>query len=336
MSTNSKNVIKPDFLENFTNNVENRFIVVENSHYIQDYQALIVSANNKANQIIQEINVKTLERQIPYISLTVQTVNNLSQQARIIIHDSENTTHFEEKISMQSQQIGTEFSHLVDMLIAFGYKDIRISPLGCDAEIVVTPSFLECAIVDILLDIAMFNSYSFLCKLSPNDKHLFTFKKYDYYKKKALGCFYSYIVPIDKALYYSFAFSARISENSFNIDQYMFLWQQFIQAEYSICRHHEKPISQQIKDHVDIGELPKTLHRRFKDKPSGAYLILRTNKDRTDTLHPFILSLFGLKKYEKGKIKIVSLNDFTKYKSLMENLDVSAFKVVKSALSSSK
>ena len=36
-----------------------------------------------------------------------------------------------------------------------------------------------------------------------------------------------------------------------------------------------------------------------------------------------------MKKYCKGKIKIISVEEFEMYKPLMENLDVSVFKVVK-------
>ena len=87
-------------------------------------------------------------------------------------------------------------------------------------------------------------------------------------------------------------------------------------------------MKEQLSQHVDKGELPKSTHRKFADYPQGAYLLLRTNKDRTEKIHPQLFNLFGIKKFRKGKLKIIPITDFEKYKPLLKNLDVSAFKVI--------
>ncbi|MBQ9700776.1 MAG: hypothetical protein IJV71_09180, partial [Lachnospiraceae bacterium] len=196
-----------------------------------------------------------------------------------------------------------------------------------DAEIVIDYKLLQYAIIDILLDIVMFNSYSFLKNMNIAEKKRFSGEKYDYFKNSNLPCFYD--CSKDKLLYYSISFSARISEDNFDIDKYIGYWNEFIDIYYPNETHQEKSIKEQIKQHVDFKELPKNIHKRFETLPVGAYLLLRTNKDRTEDLHPMLFSIFGIKKYGKGKIKIVPVEEFETYKPLMENLDVSVLKVVK-------
>ena len=89
-----------------------------------------------------------------------------------------------------------------------------------------------------------------------------------------------------------------------------------------ICQYND------IK-HVDYHELPKNLTYRISRMPSGAYLILRTNKDVTEDLHPSICKVFGIPEYSKGYIKIIPTEDFKQFEFLCVNLDVSIFKIVK-------
>lgn len=80
---------------------------------------------------------------------------------------------------------------------------------------------------------------------------------------------------------------------------------------------------------MDYDQLPKNYYKRFYKKAPGAYLVLRTNRDRTQDIRPEIFKLFRIKKYGKGKLRIIRIDEFEKYKQLMINLDVSVFKVVK-------
>lgn len=328
MSTNAKNRIRPEFLKNFTSKIKRRYIIIQNGKISgNDLQQLLNSVNSTVNQIIQQLNLKIKDRQIPYTTLIAQINPTLDSRSRFVLHDDSSDGNFEMGIKTQSTLIGEDLSHLVEFLVAAGYKEIVISSLDCDAEIVVDYKFLECAIVDVLLDITVFNSYSFLKNLSIKEKHEFGCQKYTYFKECSFDCFYE--CKSNKELYYSFAFSARDSCDCFDVDKYIEIWNGFISKNYPNCTHKEKTISQQLKQHVDYEELPDNLQYRFNKRPKGAYLVLRTNKDRTEKLSPFIQSVFGIKEYEKGKIKIVPIEDFDKYKPLFENLDISAFKVVK-------
>lgn len=329
MSSNRKNKIRPDFLKNFTNYIEDRCVVIENATVIKtDLQKSINNINETVNTIIQELNIKIPDRQLPYITLTVRYSPELDKRARFFVHGDDTTDLFEKTVMNNVKSIGIDISHMVDVLVAAGYKDVVISSVGCDAEIVVAHKFFECAIVDVLLDIVMFNSYSFMRNLSLEEKHDFSFKKYQYYKDNSLSCFYN--CKTSKNLYYSFAFSARKNETEFDTYKYIDLWNRFMHDNYKSNIHKEASISQQLKNHVDYGELAPSLVKKFNKKTKGAYLLMRTNKDRTESLRLFICTVFGIKDYEKGKIKIVPIEQFDEYKPLFENLDVSAFKVIKS------
>ena len=171
------------------------------------------------------------------------------------------------------------------------------------------------------------NSYSFFKDMDIVQKKKISEEKYVFFKKEGLPCFYD--CHQDKVLYYSLSFSARGSEEEFDLESYIGYWNNFIKAYYPNNIHKEKSIKEQITQHVDYEELPKNIHKKFENLECGAYLLLRTNKDRTEKLHPSICTLFGINKYSKGKIKIVPIELFDEYKPLMENLDVSAFKIVK-------
>lgn len=328
MSTNAKNLIREEFLKNFTTKIKRRHVVVENNKQLNgDFQATISNINANVNKIIQLLNLKVHDRQIPYITLTAQFSSELTERSRIVIRSKKTSKDFEDCIKNQTNKLGESLSHCIDFLISPGYKEIVISALNFDAEIVVADEYIECVIIDILLDIAMFNSYSFLKEKSLEWKHSFGFKKYSFFKSNALNCFYE--CKTTKSLYYSLAFSARNSKDDFNVEEYINLWNRFISENFSNSIHKEKSILEQLKQHVDYNELPANLYKRFNKKTAGAYLVLRTNKERSEDLQPFICSLFGIKKYEKGKIKIVPIDEFETYEPLLRNLDVSAFKIVK-------
>ena len=334
MSTNAKNVPRPEFLKNFTTKIKRRYIVIESvKNSSLDFQKIVNEVNTKVNQIIQEINVKIVDRQVPYITLIAQYNASLNERSRIVVHNQRSSTAYRDCVRDQSTQIGTSVSHCVDLLISEGYKEITISSFEYDAEIVVGHHFITCAIIDLLLDIAMFNSYSFLKEKQLSWKHNFSFEKYDFFQSKKLDCFYE--CKSSKKLYYAFAFSARQNEEKFDVDQYIDIWNGFISQKYRHCKHCEKTILQQLQQHVDFKELPASLVKTLESFPPGAYLLLRTNKDRTENLHPFICNTFGLEEYEKGKIKLVPIEEFEKYRPMLENLDVSAFKVVVSSQSQS-
>jgi len=328
MSKNPKNLIRKEFLKNFTKNVENRLVLVQKgNNYGIDINKMISNANAEINIIIQDANLKIHDRQIPYITLKAKYGDTLDKDVRIMLRNYYTKDSYENKIKDEFSN-NEDISHLIDFLIVAGLNKITISDLMLDAEIIIQNDCLETAITDIILDILMFNSYSFLRKMDIKDKKIFSKQKFEFFKDKQLPCFYEY--SGEDLLYYSLAFSARNKKDEFDIDLYISYWNEFINKYYPQLTHKEESLKSQIEQHIDFGELPKNYYRKFYQKPKGAYFIIRTNKDRTEKYQEQICSVFGLKEYEYGKVKIVSINRYTELKNLFENLDVSAFKVVKS------
>lgn len=253
------------------------------------------------------------------------------QEYRIIIYTNSSEAE-RQKISTISDAIeGIVIGERIDdthkdVLRTYGFKRIMISKLGCDAEIIIDYHLLDAVITDIVLDIIMFNSYSFLKAMTIKEKREFSQQKYRFFVENKLTCIYDY--KNEKPLYYSLAFSARTDSSSFDLKYYISLWDKFIETYYRDKKHIEKSVKEQLSQHVDKGELPKRVYKKFDDYSEGAYLLLRTNKDRTEKIHPQLYKLFSIKKFRKGKLKIVSIAEFEKYKPLLKNLDVSVFKVV--------
>ena len=329
MSTNYKNIHRAEYFKNYTTKIKHREILVHDNQALSgDIEKTIKRINSQVNQIIQQLNLSIHDRQIPYITLEIKYRDEIGKKARMVLIERDTDETFQNNIQRSTSAIGHDISHFIQFLAPTAYKEIVISPLGCDAEIVIHKDYIEGAIIDILLDIVMFNSYSFLKNMTISKKHDFCQEKLDYFNEKALPCFYEY--KGEKPMYYSFAFTARTDKNTFDVRRYIELWNTFISARYPNCAHIEKTIAEQLKQHVDYHELPKNLASSFSTKPAGAYLILRTNKDITENLHPSICKVFDIRKYSKGYIKIISMNEFTQFEFLCVNLDVSVYKIVKS------
>ena len=328
MSTNAKNTFRREYFKNYTKKIKHREILIESGKALNGTITDIVKeVNSEVNQIIQNLNLLISERQLPYITLEIKYRPEIGQRSRMVLIEQDTQKYFEENIRRNTSAIGHDVSHFIEILAADSYREIVISPLGCNSEIVISRQYIKCAIIDILLDIVMFNSYSFLKNMNVSEKHNFCKEKYEFFCQNNYPCFYEY--NGDKDLYYAFSFSARNDKNNFDVDAYIELWNNFITKNYSNHTHIEKTILQQLKQHVDYDELPKNLASRLNQKAKGAYLLLRTNKDVTEILHPSICTVFGIKKYKKGRNKIIPMEKFSEYEYLCRNLDVSVFKIVK-------
>ncbi len=326
MTKKFKNTIRPAFLWNFTTKVKTRYILINRNELpIKNLNSRIKSITESANLSIQKLNVLIHKRQIPYISLELHSKKFFSRRTRAFIHNEQTTAAYvhdlKDKISQED-----ELTHILEILVANGFKKITISQLDCDAEIILDGHLLDCAIIDIVLDIVMFNSYSFLKTMSTTEKKNFSKQKFEFFKSQNLSCFYD--CKGNDPIYYSLAFSARKGISDFNLSYYIELWDKFIAKYYGDKTHVEKSVTEQLKQHMDIGELPKNTHRRFANLSSGAYLLLRTNTKRTEKIQPQLCTLFGIKTFRKGKLKVVPLNEFDTHKPLLVNLDVSAFKII--------
>lgn len=326
MAKNFKNEIRDSCLRNFTTKVKTRYILIDRKKCpIKNIDKRVKTINDIAHLLIQDLNLLINDRQLPYISLEIQSKNSFSKRARAFIHDDQISADYEKDLCNKIVQ-DEELSHIIEILVANGFKKIVISKIGCDAEIIIDYHFLDAVITDIVLDIIMFNSYSFLKAMTIKEKREFSQQKYKFFVDNKLPCLYDY--KNEKPLYYSLAFSARRDSSTIDLEYYISLWDKFIETYYCDKKHIEKSVKEQLSQHIDKGELPKSVHRKFDNYSQGAYLLLRTNKDRTEKIHPQLYNLFGIKKFRKGKLRIVPISDFEKYKPLLKNLDVSAFKIV--------
>lgn len=326
VSTNAKNYIRPEYLKNFTRNIEQRIIITAKADKkLRILDEMMTDINHDLNIIIQNLNLKVRARQIPYITLNVRHESTVDLSSRFVIRNFETSPVFEQTIKSQLES-STSLSHMIDILVALGYLTIGQSEIS-DVELIISPDYVRSAIIDIALDIAMFNSYSFLKDMDINKKREASRMKYNFFKD--CGAVSIYKCREDDLSYFSLAFLARSAKDDFDEDLYIGYWEDFVSKYYPNCVHKEKTLNEQIRQHVDIEELPKNVLRRFAKKPKGAYLLLRTNKDRTEDLHPLLFALMGIKKYKKGCIKVVDISEHDKYRPLFENLDVSAFKIIK-------
>lgn len=330
----NKTKITPAVLKSFSTKIKHRFVLIDkgNQSIKAAFNSKLNSINTKANQIIQELNLLIEDRQIPYITLEPMYGNLLnnegkerSKRIRIFLFNDSTSFIYESK-TREEMESRREISHILDLWILLGCNRVTVSSIHCDAEILVEEKHIEDAIVDILLDIVMFNSYSFLKEMPTNQKQSFSSQKFNFYKNHNLQS--AYDCSDDKILYYSLAFSARNSKFELDISKYICIWERFMAEYYKGQTHVEKSVLEQLKQHVDFDQLPKNLPHRFESLPEGAYLLLRTNTDRTRSLHPRILSIFKARKFRIGLVKIVPLSNFYEYLPLLKNLDVSAFKVI--------
>ena len=334
MSNNTKNVIKDAYMKNFTKKIKNRYVLFEKGKtVIKDKSAKFRMINSKVNKIIQDLNIIIPDRQLPYINLNCYYGNIIrgdkdkSSRIRMFVQN-EYTDNFLEREVKTFVENNDSNSHILNILIKEEENQITISDLSYGAQIVIDEKDFVNTLIDILLDIIMFNSYSFLKELNIENKRLFSQQKYDLFIDKKLECFYEYSTSTGKLFYYCLAFSAHDSNGAFNKEKYIQLWKMMIDGFYPNKKHIEKSIAEQLKQHVDYGQLPANLGDRLAKNTKGAYLVLKINTDRTKNLHPLLFSLFGKDEYNRRKVLIKPISEIKKFEPLLKNLDISAFKVV--------
>lgn len=335
MSSNTKNVVRNAYMSNFTTDKKHRYIITEKGSDLDTYiQKNLNSINEAINISIQELSIKITNRQLPYIIIEKLPVDfsniQISQEdkrrrIRGFIRDLRTNI-----VSLKKFDDDESISHSIEFFTNTTYQALTFSNLDFDAKILMSKDGLQNVFMDIFLDSAMFNSYSFLKGMSTLDKHEFGKKKFEYFKNKNLPCFYRIDTEdIDQIFYYSLAFSCRTSDNEFDYDMYIKLWDDFIAECYPNEKHIEKSISEQLQMYIDAEQLPKNLKTKFVRKKEGAYLILRINRNQTKSLEERINSYFGIDDFHIGEIKIKEISEYYNIQDMLRNLDVAAYKIVK-------
>lgn len=327
MSNNRKNRVRKSPMKNFTRDTIYRNIVVESCNN-GDICQHISNTMDDVNRVIQELTLNITGRQIPFITVVPVNYDFIQKpdDTRIVLRDNENTFVANQHKVEEKDNI----SHLVEFQLCAEYNQITFSNSIFDAKIVIDKKYLSAATTDLFLDLAMFNSYSFLRKMSIEEKKEFSKQKFDYFKEKNLKCFYTYDKG-DELLYYSLAFSARKTINTIDIPTYIALWDDFIRTYYPNEHHMENSLEFQLKRHVDYGQLPvKKILEKCECIPKGTYLFIRVNKKPRNPKNILPMeAIFGSGSLTLGSWKIIRIDQYEKIKKLTQPLYISVFKLIK-------
>lgn len=325
-------------LRTFSKRVETRYIALSDKIDINEATKskllnVVKRINKNLDLYIQELSLKIPERQIPFIKVNLgeRASNN---RLRILV-GAENDS-IDEKLPKYINI--KKISHLIKFKITPGYKQIILSQENSElnAEMLIDEEYIVCAATDIFLDIAMFNSFSFLKDLSEDEKKNFSSKKYEYYVQNGCNSYYHYRDFLEKEpTYFSFAFAVRQGKNDIDFDTYIYLWNDFLSKYYPNNHNEIEDIITQLKYHKSFSQITKDdpncvkILSRFDS--IGTKLLLRTNKrPKLNDKRNHIINYFGVPKFRMGALKIVDINEYynPRLRQYMENGYVSAFKVV--------
>ena len=174
MSNNRKNRKEPAYLRNFTKDILQRKIWLE-ENYAREHGNTIDGLRiltETLNKYIQDLNLEIC-RKIPYISL--EPITEVDDTVRMFIRQQ---AQFDEPGFML--QIGDRYiglTHFIDLFVSEGVFELdHASNNVFDAEIIFNSEYTRMVIIDIFLDVAMFNSYSFLRDERTEEKQTFSKK----------------------------------------------------------------------------------------------------------------------------------------------------------------
>lgn len=313
----------------------------EKSDLGQEFYDSISKIQNTLNLTIQNLNLK-VDRNIPY--MTVNCFNYITNGTRIVVRDKVEFNDENILLTVDSMMDHfTNISHNVDCFQAAGKALIeRTSDYNntkhFDVTILFDKMIRELTIIDILLDIAYFNSYSFLRDMSLSEKRAFSRQKSEFFKSEGLPTVFDE-TRSDDLDYYSIAFSCHkpnISdmehyEYEIDIDKYISIWDRFIKKYYGDKTHKEISVQKQIM-HRRNNHLPNNYYLEFNDLQPGVYYILRTEEKNIPPKYlRRVMSLFGIKKTSDmsvGYLKRIESKDFDQYTELYDFAGVSVFKIV--------
>ena len=308
----------------------------------QAFYESVSTIQNTLNLIIQELNLKT-NRNIPY--MIVNCLEYVTERTRIFVRDKEEFDDENILLGVDGMMDNfTNITHSVDCFQAAGRMLIEKTNVShhntkhFNVTILFDKMIRELTIIDILLDIAYFNSYSFLRDMSLNEKRAFSRQKSEFFKSEGLPTVFD--EPCSDDLdYYSIAFSCHkpnISdmehyEYEIDIDKYISIWDRFIEKYYSDKTHQEISVQEQIMRRRN-NQMPNDYYLEFNDLKPGVYYILRTEEKNIPPKYlRKVMSLFGIKKpsdMSVGYLKRIESKDFDQYTELYDFAGVSVFKIV--------
>lgn len=327
MSKKFRNIIRPAFMRNFTRYTIDRYILIDIETLSDNEKDKFVSdINEQLWYIIQKIN-ELSQYNLPYVNL--RRVENFDGEKLRIIIEPNDTDNDNQEYVIEDE------SHVILMTQLSPQRIIQLGYMQGNgrANILADEHSQMAATIDILLDISMFNSISYLKELDNTTKRDdINEMKFRYFIEKGLESYF-YINPSDLPNYISLAFSQHISHNKFNYDGYISCWDQFLNEYFPNKKCTNISPVEQLKTHVDyknIDDLYKT-EKYWQQKAPGVYCLLRVNKRPNDeSRENRILNYFGKPEYHIGLTKVIPFSEYHMpyLKKDLQELNISAFKIV--------
>lgn len=336
MSTNRKNRDKP-VLRNMVQSqkIPRRDILTDQ---IKLDSVELKDVVDTINATIQQINCLVPERNIPYIRIEKSQNSYDLDKTRVLLRSETSDARMLSRIKDEFQANGTT-TFLVELYandngyIEIGCaEDTKLETADLSNFALVDYEFLSCALVDIFLDSAMFNSFSFLREgISSQEKRAFNQVKVEFLRNvfsdfTALDTPF-YIFNNETYRYLSMAFFVRESEDNIDLVKFINLWKQFVQQTYPDSVHIEPPIDEQLALLVDLQQYTNDIINQCKRLSKGSYWLLRIHRAPVNVqVRKWLIALFG--QAEIGKEKIIAFDEFYLVHELVFKQHITAFKII--------
>lgn len=335
MSTNRKNRERP-VLRNMvkSQNVPRRNIISVETKLDSASLKKIVDDINDA---IEQVNRLVADRNIPYVRIEESRDYFALDKARVLLRSETSDSRVLTKIETEFKESeGNTF--LVELYV----NDNGYIEIGCaeDADVGATElsnlvlcdrEYLSCVLIDIFLDSALFNSYSFLSDLSSKEKRAINQIKVDFLKS-VYDDFTSLNSPFytfnnKRYKYLSMAFFARESEDKIDLSALIDLWERFVRERFDAPQHKEPPIDKQLLSLVDLEQYSNDILNSCHQLSKGAYWLLRIHRAPVNEhIEKWLEAVFG--KAEIGSEKIIEFKEFDSVYDLVRDQNITAFKIV--------
>lgn len=335
MSRKMRNTFRPATMRNFSNYILERYILIDDASTTEAQKdQLVKDINERLWLAIQETNMLIEGRILPFVVVRRVIVDNT--KLRIIINDFDSNKAVNQYDEIREIDIH-KLTHLINFKLLSPQRRIMVSDdiIPGNAKMIIDHKEQISAAVDIFLDIAMFNSYSFLREMELREKQAFSKVKLDFflYNRNILDREFYYFLDKNKPpKYFSFAFAARVDYNRFDFRKYIDLWNKFIEYKYNgFCNVNITPV-EQIEFYKDKENIDKKyFDSSFWGNYSGDYLLLRLNRKPNKYEHRIqLFNYFGITEMHEGATKLVpTVQYFDAFlKKQIDELYISAFKVV--------
>lgn len=290
------------------------------------------------NDTIQQLNRLISTRNIPYVRIQQSTETGNLDKTRVLLRSETSDSYDIDAIKTEFQESEGN-TYLVELYL----NDNGYIEIGCAADVPIATAelsnfllvdyqYLSCALVDIFLDSAMFNSYSFLSKdLNIKDKREFNQTKVDFLRH-TYNDFTSFAAPFyvfknKRYSYLSMAFFFRKSESEIDLKGFITLWEEFINQTYPAATHIEPPVDDQLLSLVDLSQYSKDIISQCHQLSAGCYWLLRIHRVPTNEhIQKWLLSIFG--QSEVGTEKIIEFSRFDTVYELVRAQHITAFKFI--------